>query len=411
MDEFAQRFAGRFFGKYRGIVVRNDDPKNEGKIMAKVPVVLGQRVIGWCRAAQSEGDDENAGDFRVPTKNSNVWIEFEEGDTSRPIWTPGSWSIRDGVSTIPQHGRGIPDELDYAIRDHGNIPPSQFAGTYGNVRVIKNKGGSFIEFDDTPGAERVQMAHKVGSRIEIGSDGGYQEVSTAHARRRAEGDHDVEIGGNEKWFVGRNREYEIQGETVNTFGSNVTQHFKQVVNDGQSFTETWGGTYSVSSRGPRVIKSGSNGTESFAGQYALMAGKNVQLTALENFEISALNSLSLPPSLASIAMLLHAQNGNLVLKASETQLTPVTVLGNEIHLIGNAPPMTPSIKLGGDMAVQPMVLGTLYQTLFSLIFTILATHTHPHTFGVTGPSPEILAQVATWITQLQGTLSFSVMGS
>jgi hypothetical protein len=409
MDEFKQRFSGRYFGKYRGVVVRSDDPKQEGRLMLKVPVVMGQELVGWALPSPPTGGGVGTGDFNCPEKSDFVWVEFEEGDPDRPVWMAGPWGIRGGASMLPDHGKGLPDNLDYAIRDHGNIPPSQFAGTYTNIRTIRGKGGSFLEFDDTDGAERVQLGHRVGTRIEMNSDGGYQEVTTAKNRRRVETDHDVEVGGNERWFVGGTRKSEIQGESENTYGANLTRHFKEVIDDGQAYTGIWEGNYTQTSKGLWTINCGANGSMNFASQLAVMAGKNIQLTAAENIELTALNSLALP-GLTSTAMLVHAQNGNLVLKGSEYQVLPATLLGNEIHVVGNAPPATPSIKLGGDLAVQPMVLGTLFQSFMSMVLLLLSTHTHPTLYGPSGPSTEAIAQYATLSASLLGTLSLEVRG-
>ena len=36
-----------FFGKYRGIVTDNDDPKNLGRLKARVPEILQDVETGW----------------------------------------------------------------------------------------------------------------------------------------------------------------------------------------------------------------------------------------------------------------------------------------------------------------------------------------------------------------------------
>jgi len=81
---------GPRYGKHRGIVVDDQDPLMLGRIVVSVPSVApGQ--LGWampCAPVAGPG----SGVFVVATRGSNVWIEFEEGDVSRPIWTGGFWS-------------------------------------------------------------------------------------------------------------------------------------------------------------------------------------------------------------------------------------------------------------------------------------------------------------------------------
>ena len=132
--EFEDRYAGRYFGKYRAFVVSTDDPDKLGRISVKVPVVLGDEESGWALPAPSTGGRTNVGDFRCPKRGDYVWIEFEEGDPARPIWQAGPWALRVEGSQMPLHSKGAGDLTDYSYRDFGNVPPTQFEGTYGNVR-------------------------------------------------------------------------------------------------------------------------------------------------------------------------------------------------------------------------------------------------------------------------------------
>jgi uncharacterized protein involved in type VI secretion and phage assembly len=96
-----ERGGDRFFGKYRGLVNDNNDPSNLGRIQAQVPEVLGETVTGWalpCAPYAGQG----VGLFTVPAKGAGVWIEFEAGDVSRPIWTGCWW----GNGELPSDEQG-----------------------------------------------------------------------------------------------------------------------------------------------------------------------------------------------------------------------------------------------------------------------------------------------------------------
>ena len=86
-----EQMADRFYGKYRGTVVNNLDPTSTGRLQALVPEVLGEVPSGWalpCAPFTGTG----AGLYAVPPVGAGVWIEFEAGDASRPIWTGGWWA-------------------------------------------------------------------------------------------------------------------------------------------------------------------------------------------------------------------------------------------------------------------------------------------------------------------------------
>jgi Type VI secretion system/phage-baseplate injector OB domain len=84
-----ERRADRFYGKYRGLVTDTADPLQLGRLQAVVPEVLGETSTGWALpCAPYAGPD--AGLFAVPPVGAGVWIEFEAGEVSRPVWA-GTW--------------------------------------------------------------------------------------------------------------------------------------------------------------------------------------------------------------------------------------------------------------------------------------------------------------------------------
>jgi hypothetical protein len=72
----------RFFGKYRATVLNNADPQLRGRLQIVVPAVLGA-AQAWAEAAVAM---PLAG-LSLPSINDAVWVEFEEGDAQRPLWT------------------------------------------------------------------------------------------------------------------------------------------------------------------------------------------------------------------------------------------------------------------------------------------------------------------------------------
>jgi hypothetical protein len=85
----------KFYGKYRGKVISNTDPMQQGRILVNVPTVMGTAQNWALPAAPFAGIQ--VGIYAVPPPTANVWIEFEEGDADKPIWSGGFWD----VGTVP----------------------------------------------------------------------------------------------------------------------------------------------------------------------------------------------------------------------------------------------------------------------------------------------------------------------
>jgi Type VI secretion system/phage-baseplate injector OB domain len=121
--EALERDADRFYGKYRGLVFDNADPLGVGRLRARVPEVLGTVPTGWalpCAAYAGDG----SGLYAVPARDAGVWIEFEAGDTSRPVWTGAWW----GELEVPLDHAATPSE------------PSR--------KILRSESGLMVSLDD-----------------------------------------------------------------------------------------------------------------------------------------------------------------------------------------------------------------------------------------------------------------------
>ena len=80
----------KHYGKYRGTVVDNADQTNRGRLKVTVPAVLGTLEV-WAEACVPYAGN-GVGFFAMPPAQSGVWIEFEGGDPSFPIWSGCFWA-------------------------------------------------------------------------------------------------------------------------------------------------------------------------------------------------------------------------------------------------------------------------------------------------------------------------------
>jgi hypothetical protein len=90
----------RVYGKYRGMVLNNVDPLNLGRLMANVTEVLGEIPSGWATPCVPYAGVA-AGFYAIPPIGAGVWIEFEGGDVSRPIWSGAFWGTAEAPAAPP----------------------------------------------------------------------------------------------------------------------------------------------------------------------------------------------------------------------------------------------------------------------------------------------------------------------
>lgn len=95
---------GHFFGKYRGTVIDNADKSNRGRLKVRVPAVLGS-VESWAMPCVPYAG-KSVGFYSLPQAGTGVWVEFEAGDPSYPIWTGCFW----GDNELPDAG-GAPIKI------------------------------------------------------------------------------------------------------------------------------------------------------------------------------------------------------------------------------------------------------------------------------------------------------------
>lgn len=104
LAELTERLRNRFYGKYRGTVT--DVDSDSLRIKAKVPSVLHDSATGWCLPCVPYAGDQ-VGMVFLPEVGDLVWIEFEGGDPSYPIWAGCCWRTGKQPSDAAPHVRVI----------------------------------------------------------------------------------------------------------------------------------------------------------------------------------------------------------------------------------------------------------------------------------------------------------------
>lgn len=114
---------GRFYSKYRGIVVDDDDPKNLNRLLVNVYNITYENVWAW--PVGEHGGNGTGFKYLTPQKGDIVFVEFMGGDTSYPVWSYCGWAetqvpeeLKDNDSmgfVTPQNTKVILDDLDHSL--------------------------------------------------------------------------------------------------------------------------------------------------------------------------------------------------------------------------------------------------------------------------------------------------------
>lgn len=137
LQDVLERLSNRFYGKYRGVVTEVDEPTF--RVKARLAGVLADQTTGWARACVPFAG-KGIGMAFLPGVGAGVWIEFEGGDVSYPIFSGYYWN-------------------------DGEHPAAATA----KVRAIITDGGARILLSDDP--QSITITDQGGNKIVLDANG------------------------------------------------------------------------------------------------------------------------------------------------------------------------------------------------------------------------------------------------
>ena len=138
---------GKFFGKYRGIVLDNIDPMQTGRLMVQVPDVTNILPSSWAMPCLPFAGLQS-GFYAVPEISSTVWVEFEQGDPDYPIWTGCFWET---AAQVPALALAAPPGLQQIVVQtvsQNTLLISDVPGPTGGI-MLQSSAGALISVSDT----------------------------------------------------------------------------------------------------------------------------------------------------------------------------------------------------------------------------------------------------------------------
>jgi uncharacterized protein involved in type VI secretion and phage assembly len=144
-----------YFGVYPALVTDIVDPDRLGRVQVRFPWLGtdGDRdVRSWATLCSPYADDDQGLEI-LPEVGSQVVVAFEAGNMRRPYILGATWN---GRAQLPQG----PEKSN-------------------NIRKLRTRGKSQVEFDDTPGAPKITVSTNSGHRIVL--DDGSQSLTIQHS--------------------------------------------------------------------------------------------------------------------------------------------------------------------------------------------------------------------------------------
>ena len=138
---------GKYYGKYRGMVMNNIDPMQLGRLLVQVPDVSGLLPSSWAMPCVPIAGLQT-GMFALPIIGSGVWVEFEQGDPDYPIWVGCFWG---SAAEVPALARLTPPAVPAITLQtplQNGLTISDVPGPTGGI-ILKSPTGATLIVNDT----------------------------------------------------------------------------------------------------------------------------------------------------------------------------------------------------------------------------------------------------------------------
>lgn len=189
-------------------------------------------------------------------------------------------NIDDTIIGVKRRQRDVNVPVAFAHPKPGrqwNEPETTYDARYPYNHVYESESGHIVEFDDTPGKERIHLFHRSGTFVEIhGSDG-------------KEGDTVIKIVGNATVIIQEKARVHIQNAASITVDGETNLYCRDTLNiqaDGDMNVRV-GGNYTEKIKGNRTVEVGGNNSSKVSGTEKQSAGGSFTMASGGNLSADA----------------------------------------------------------------------------------------------------------------------------
>lgn len=157
---------GGYSGLYVAQVVSRKDPLKIGRIKARIISIQGEvdeTMLSWARPCFPFGAGYDVGSFIVPCEGSYVWIAFEGGDITKPVYLGSVLSASTQNSRSAKFPSGVFGGSNVSIAPNTLARPEDVSGIDVTESVVfKSLKGATISVEDGDDEERLDIVDRGG---------------------------------------------------------------------------------------------------------------------------------------------------------------------------------------------------------------------------------------------------------
>ena len=137
---------GKYYGKFRGVVLNNIDPMQMARVQVQVPDVLGLGISSWAMPCVPFAGQQS-GMFVLPQIGAGVWVEFEQGNQDYPIWVGGFWGSAAEVPALALAALPVSPSRGLPTGNQTGLTISDLPGPTGGI-LLKTLTGAMISINE-----------------------------------------------------------------------------------------------------------------------------------------------------------------------------------------------------------------------------------------------------------------------
>lgn len=356
---------------YKGKVMRIDDPKRQGRVQVYIDSIYREsEVIPW--ASPSGGLGALTGSFVIPYVGAFVWVQFEGGDISRPIYSTGPYEYynHEMQMTIGENFlAGATSPTQAFINSDGEFSTAMNAGeVYGapddvfmnNVEgdntpyvqvLTKTPKGATFKIDERDEKESVSIIDRGGQVIKLFSPVAIPKNNNNVGRRTAKLDGSLRNEEMEKYML------DLENWQKNTWGiviKNIKDQCIKLIHkvdsmytsiiSGSSFIEATSGQTHMSTGGASVAVIGEAVHITAGGSSIVIDASGISVTGAVNVSDSVIAGGNIEGAKVVGGSL--ETSGNLISAAVMTNAVNTGAMNEGAASGPGASPASPSVTAG-----------------------------------------------------------------